>query len=278
MRPAYFTATSLLTATLCFFIVMAYSQTVLAQDPKPQGLPATIPQSLPGSSFPTQIEESNGTEADSKKEEEPIAKTAMRLYLNEPTGEKAALRAQTAHVAQRKTVIESVLQGNKTVNIPRQVTAFQPQRIEVVTHGAVLIDCDDVDLQVKLAEAGSKSFAFEIKDQLVLRYESTIIEASSAKLAAGKLTLTDASIISNQVKMTSAELVMNLEVENLRIGNAEPTGEIPSLQPTPFPGGSDGGPFGSNSTSFAPVPNSTPPSRVDSKNSIPKGFLSSPTF
>ncbi|QDT32566.1 hypothetical protein [Thalassoglobus polymorphus] len=213
--------------TLCFSIIVVFSQSGLAQEP------STKPATSAASEFTVEKESEKEApkEVDAKEKWQP----AMRLFLNEASGGQASLVSQTAHVAQTRMVIEEVRQGNKTVKVPRRVTAFAPKSIEVVTPGATLIDCDDVDVRVSLTEDGTKKFELEISAQLILRYGATVIEASSAQFIDGKLTLTNATVESNGVKMTSSELVMELAVENLRIGSVEAAGAAPVLQPaTPF--------------------------------------------
>ncbi len=258
--------------TLCFSIVVVFSQSGLAQEPSTKPATSAASEFTAEKVSQKESEKEAPKEVDAKEEWQP----AMRLFLNEASGGQASLVSQTAHVAQTRMVTEEVRQGNKTVKVPRQVTAFAPKSIEVVTPGATLIDCDDVDVRVSLTEDGTKKFEFDINAQLILRYGDTIIEASSAQCIDGKLTLTNATVESNGVKMTSSELVMELAVENLRIGSVEAARAAPVPQaPTPFLGEPNGQPFFNESapnfpSASIPVPvYSEPGLKPAKRNSLP---------
>ncbi len=203
------------------------------------------------------VDESESPYREEKKDEWT---PAMRVFLNEAPGVQATVQNTVTYIDQIKTVFETVMRNGKAIRTPRQVTQKVARAVRTVTADVTVIDCDDVNVQVSTSEKGAKAFEFEIKGELQLQNGSTLIEAKSAKLVDEKLTLTDVTLSTDSMKMTCTELVLNLKVNALRVGEVtEPVapkvnplpGQDPfsTPQPIPTPAASFGGPFYNNSAS-----------------------------
>lgn len=222
--------------------------------------PSSVPK--PVQTLPSVVDEAPEAESGVPKVEDKKDEwaPAMRVFLNEAFG------VQT--VAQYKTVIRKVpvtrykptQKNGKVIHVPVTTMQEVSQVVRSVTAGTTIIDCDDVNVQVSTSEEGPKVFEFEIKGKLRLQNGSTLIEAKSAKLVDGKLTLTDVTLNTDSMKMTCTELVLDLKVRTLRVGEVtEPTLTPTPLTPIPSPG--RGGapslgfsPLSSNSSFSAPMP------------------------
>lgn len=170
-------------------------------------------------------------------------KPAFRVFLNEHPGTFGQLESRTVMKHQTRTVYESVRQSGQTLRIPRAVVQAEQQVVESVTSGVSLIDCDAIDVHVKTGENESKTFEFDIKGSLRLRNGTSVISAKSAKLSEGKLTLTDVSIENGELSITSTEVVLELTVTNLRIGDASQPLRIPVTPDVPAYGAPGLSPF-----------------------------------
>lgn len=205
----------------------------LAQEPSPD--------ILPGGSFPGPLQPIPAGQVGDKEKEpnkpdqgEAVAELEwqprVRLVLNEPLGSQAVVSSK--RVLKERTVPVLERDGGRTVH--KSVQERYAIDIESVTEGATIIDCDVVSLKASSVGQEGKEFAVQIEGKLILRNGTTRIEAENARLADGKLILSNANVKSPGLEMKSEELVLTLNVERLRIGDVtEPEEPTPNAAPIP---------------------------------------------
>lgn len=160
----------------------------------------------------------------------------LHIFLNEPVGTHASLEVQNVTVLVQKPLVETKRVGGREVKETRYVTLPVVKGVKSVTAGATIIDCDSIEIQVKTDEDAKVIYEFEIHGKLRLRNGNSKIEAKSAKLSDGKLTLTDVSATTGDINMKSSEVVIDLTVGSFRIGDYQTDPIRSGLSPIPSNG------------------------------------------
>lgn len=229
-----------------FLVLCSLATQAYAQEEPLDTLPSTIPNPNRverGQPAPKELKSAN----EQGKQEATATETEFKLhiFLNEPVGTHASLELRNIQIQVQKPVVESKMIDGQEIKETRYVTVQVVKAVESVTAGATIIDCDAMEVQVKADDDAQVSYEFEIQGHLRLRNGNSKIGAQSAKLTDGKLTLTDVTAITGGINMKSSEVVIDLNVNSLRIGDYQTDPIRSNLVPIPNNG-------------YAPTPDQSP--------------------
>lgn len=198
----------------------------------------TIPSFIPNSNGaipdqPAPKEPKSASEQDKQEATATETEFKLHIFLNEPVGTQASLELKNVVIQVQKPVVETKRVGGQDIKETRYVTVQVVKSVKSVTAGATIIDCDAIEVQVNSDEDAKLNYEFEIQGHLQLRNGNSKIEAQSAKLSDGKLTLTEVTATTGGIKMQSTEVVIDLDVGSFRIGDYQTDPVRSDLVPIP---------------------------------------------
>lgn len=174
--------------------------------------------------------------SDKQEEAAPAKDFKLRVFLNEPLGTHAALQTRTVQAVVARPFVETRLVDGRQIQVTRSVSEVVNKTIQSVTDGATVIECDSMNIEVNTVDNTKVAYEFTIDGQLKLLNGSSELKADYAKFGNGKLTLSNVVGKTAGIKMKSAEVVIEMDVNSLRIGDYVPGKGPYSLLPIPFDG------------------------------------------
>ena len=197
--------------------------------------PSTTEADTDPFALPDTADEESAPDFDEAAEEEATTedawKPALNVILNQP-----AAASPTQAMALRQVTVQ-IYKPVKERGSVKMRPVHETRQILTISGGVTLIRCDDIDVSISHDGENAGNYEFEINGQLELRNASVTIEAESAALKDGELTLKTVTLKSPHTTLKSDEVKLDLTVTSLRIGEpidlSSPEATPSTLEPIP---------------------------------------------